>query len=120
MPAYSTLALRRLARRDPLLNTFINYPEGELARLIFHELAHQVVYAPATPVQRVVRHGGRAHRRSSAGSTAQATPQARASTRASTRGARLPRADAANRDKLLALYQSHGRDADKRAAQGGR
>ena len=30
---------------DPLLNTFIYYPEGELARLIFHELAHQVVYA---------------------------------------------------------------------------
>ena len=30
---------------DPLLNTFIDYPEGELARLIFHELAHQVVYA---------------------------------------------------------------------------
>jgi predicted aminopeptidase len=30
---------------DPLLNTFIGYPEGELARLIFHELAHQVVYA---------------------------------------------------------------------------
>jgi predicted aminopeptidase len=30
---------------DPLLNTFINYPEGELARLIFHELAHQVLYA---------------------------------------------------------------------------
>jgi predicted aminopeptidase len=31
---------------DPLLNTFIGYPEGELARLLFHELAHQVVYAP--------------------------------------------------------------------------
>jgi predicted aminopeptidase len=30
---------------DPLLNTFIYYPEGELARLLFHELAHQVVYA---------------------------------------------------------------------------
>ena len=30
---------------DPLLNTFIHYPEGELARLIFHELAHQVLYA---------------------------------------------------------------------------
>ena len=29
---------------DPLLSTFIGYPEGELARLIFHELAHQVVY----------------------------------------------------------------------------
>jgi predicted aminopeptidase len=29
---------------DPLLNTFINLPEPELARLIFHELAHQVLY----------------------------------------------------------------------------
>lgn len=38
--AYSTLGW--LA--DPLLNTFINLPEPELARLIFHELAHQVVY----------------------------------------------------------------------------
>jgi predicted aminopeptidase len=27
-----------------LLNTFVGYPEGDLARLIFHELAHQVVY----------------------------------------------------------------------------
>jgi len=26
--------------------TFINYPDAELARLIFHELAHQVVYVP--------------------------------------------------------------------------
>lgn len=41
VPAYSTLGWFA----DPLLNTFINYPEGELARLIFHELAHQVVYA---------------------------------------------------------------------------
>jgi len=43
--AYSTLGLLNWAGGDPLLNTFINYPEGELARLIFHELAHQVVYA---------------------------------------------------------------------------
>ena len=48
VPAYSTLG--KLAwlgdfGTDPLLSTFINYPEGELARLIFHELAHQVVYA---------------------------------------------------------------------------
>ena len=27
-----------------LLSTFIGYPEGELARIVFHELAHQVVY----------------------------------------------------------------------------
>ncbi len=43
--AYSTLGWMNWAGGDPLLNTFINYPEGELARLIFHELAHQVVYA---------------------------------------------------------------------------
>jgi predicted aminopeptidase len=40
VPAYSTLGWFD----DPLLSTFIHYPETELARLIFHELAHQVVY----------------------------------------------------------------------------
>jgi predicted aminopeptidase len=45
VPAYSTLGWMNWAGGDPLLNTFIYYPEGELARLIFHELAHQVVYA---------------------------------------------------------------------------
>ena len=44
VPAYSTLGWLNWAGGDPLLNTFIGYPEGELARLIFHELAHQVVY----------------------------------------------------------------------------
>jgi predicted aminopeptidase len=48
VPAYSTLGklpgFDWLA--DPLLSTFIDYPEGELARLIFHELAHQVAFAP--------------------------------------------------------------------------
>ena len=44
VPAYSTLGWLDWAGGDPLLNTFIRYPEGELARLIFHELAHQVVY----------------------------------------------------------------------------
>lgn len=45
VPAYSTLGKLDWLGGDPLLNTFINYPEGELARLIFHELAHQVIYA---------------------------------------------------------------------------
>ncbi len=44
VPAYSTLGWLNWAGGDPLLNTFINYPDGELARIIFHELAHQVVY----------------------------------------------------------------------------
>ncbi len=45
VPAYSTLGWMNWLGGDPLLNTFIAYSEGELARLIFHELAHQVAYA---------------------------------------------------------------------------
>jgi predicted aminopeptidase len=45
VPAYSTLGWTNWLGGDPLLNTFVNWPEGELARLIFHELAHQVAYA---------------------------------------------------------------------------
>ena len=44
IPAYSTLGWSRWLGGDPLLNTFIRYPEGELAAMIFHELAHQRVY----------------------------------------------------------------------------
>ncbi len=40
IPAYSTLGWFD----DPVLNTFIFYPNTEIARLTFHELAHQVVY----------------------------------------------------------------------------
>jgi predicted aminopeptidase len=41
VPAYSTLGFFD----DPVLNTFVYYPEAELARLLFHELAHHVAYA---------------------------------------------------------------------------
>lgn len=44
VPAYSTLGWTEWLGGDPLLSTFIRYPQGELARLVFHELAHQVVY----------------------------------------------------------------------------
>lgn len=40
VPAYSTLGWFA----DPILSTFIAYPEGDLARLVFHELAHQLLY----------------------------------------------------------------------------
>lgn len=56
--AYSTLGWFA----DPLLSTFVGQPEPELAQLIFHELAHQVVWVPgdtrfnesfATAVERI-------------------------------------------------------------------
>jgi len=40
VPAYSTLGWFN----DPVLSTFIHYPGFELARTLFHELAHQIVY----------------------------------------------------------------------------
>lgn len=40
VPAYSTLGYFD----DPVLNTFLRYGELEVARLIFHELAHQVLF----------------------------------------------------------------------------
>ncbi|MEY4099889.1 MAG: hypothetical protein RL300_1060, partial [Pseudomonadota bacterium] len=46
VPAYSTLGWMNWLGGDPLLNTFIGYPEGEVARLLFHELSHQVLYVP--------------------------------------------------------------------------
>jgi predicted aminopeptidase len=78
VPAYSTLGkLPGAWFADPLLSTFIRYSDAELARMIFHELAHQVVYAEgdtlfnesfATAVERIgadlwlVRHGSDADR----------------------------------------------------------
>jgi predicted aminopeptidase len=72
--AYSTLGrLPGAWMADPLLSTFINWSEGELARMIFHELSHQVAYADddtmfnesfATAVERIggarwlAAHGG--------------------------------------------------------------
>ncbi len=81
VPAYSTLGWSDWAGGDPLLNTFVNWNEGELARLVFHELSHQVAYASgdttfnesfATAVERIgarrwlQRHGSEAARDESA------------------------------------------------------
>jgi predicted aminopeptidase len=42
VPAYSTLG----KFDDPILNTMMGYGDDELAAIMFHELAHQVVYIP--------------------------------------------------------------------------
>jgi predicted aminopeptidase len=44
--AYSTLGWFR----DSVLSSFVNKSETELAELLFHELAHQVVYAKGDPM----------------------------------------------------------------------
>lgn len=117
VPAYSTLG--RLPgdwMADPLLNTFIHWPEGELARMIFHEISHQVAYAAddtefnesfATAVERIggmrwlERHASAAARAEYAGFDAR-----RQDFRAFTM---------AWRDRLDAIYRSAAGDDDKRA-----
>ncbi|WP_370680841.1 aminopeptidase [Comamonas sp. GB3 AK4-5] len=62
VPAYSTLGWFNWLGGDPLLSSFIHWPEPELAGLVFHELAHQLLFVPgdtafneafATTVQRL-------------------------------------------------------------------
>ncbi|MCD2510999.1 aminopeptidase [Comamonas endophytica] len=80
VPAYSTLGYFNWLGGDPLLDTFVRWPEGELVGLLFHELAHQRVYLPgdmafnesyATAVEQL---GTQAWLRQSATATAAATP----------------------------------------------
>jgi len=119
VPAYSTLGLLPGdALKDPLLNTFIDYPEGELARLIFHELAHQIAYAKgdtvfnesfATAVERL-------------GAQRWLSERAGAPARAEYEQVEARRHDFGTltrryRDRFQALYDSAASDDDKRRAK---
>jgi predicted aminopeptidase len=111
VPAYSTLGWFD----DPLLNTFIHWPAGRLAELVFHELAHQRLYIDddtvfnesfATAVGRI---GARAWLEK------QGTPEERASYEAYIR----QREDFLNlvaetKEKLTRLYDSERGDEAKR------
>lgn len=44
VPAYSTLGYLNWLGGDPLLSTFTQWQEGDFAGLLFHELAHQLLY----------------------------------------------------------------------------
>jgi predicted aminopeptidase len=114
VPAYSTLGWMNWAGGDPLLNTFIGYPEGELARMVFHELAHQVLYvADDTPFNEsfataVERLGGARWLAQADGNARQAYADFDARRQAF-------RAEAlATRQRLQALYDSPLSDDDKR------
>ncbi len=111
VPAYSTIGWFA----DPVLNTFIHYPEPELARLLFHELAHQVVYVQDDTVfnesfATVVEHAGVARWLALHGSEADRA-----------RVAQLQRFRAGfrqlltqAREELAAVYAGSGTEADKR------
>jgi predicted aminopeptidase len=118
VPAYSTLGWSNWLGGDPLLNTFIHWPEGELARLIFHELAHQVAYARddtmfnesfATAVERL---GGERWLRRHAGESVQVAQEQSDRRRREFRSLTLR-----YRQELDALYRGAGTPDDKRAGK---
>jgi predicted aminopeptidase len=121
VPAYSTLGYFD----DPVLSTFVRYREVELARLIFHELAHQIVYVKddtafnesfaVTVEEEGVRRwlAEEAKRRDA--------PEA-ARLRADFERGRRSRAEfraliATARERLQAIYASKASDDEKRAAK---
>jgi len=121
VPAYSTLGYFD----DPVLSTFIRFREVELARLVFHELAHQVVYVKddtsfnesfATAVEEAGLERWLAAERATRGAAAVAELEADAA-----RGRRI-RAEframiAATRERLAALYAGTASDDEKRAGK---
>jgi len=118
VPAYSTLGWSNWVGGDPLLNTFVNGSEGELARLIFHELAHQVLYVAddtlfnesfATAVERIGTRLWLQQRGSEA-----VRDQYRASQQ---RRQDFRELTTRWREQLERLYASERSDADKRAAK---
>ena len=119
VPAYSTLGLLPgAAFADPLLNTFIDYPQGELARLIFHELAHQIAFAKgdtvfnesfATAVERIGSERWLADHADASHREAQARIEARRQD--------FRDLTARYRAEFEALYAGTASDATKRAAK---
>lgn len=119
VPAYSTLG--KLPGRwfaDPLLSTFIRWSDPEVARMVFHELAHQVAYAAddtvfnesfATAVERLgTAQWLRTH--------ADAAERERVE-RAEARRRQFRALVADYRARFVALYASDRSDDDKRAGK---
>lgn len=116
VPAYSSLGWSNWIGGDPLLNTFIQYPEGQLARMIFHELAHQVAYADddttfnesfATAVEQL-----------GVARWMQARPDAlKADETSRQRQDQVQALLRTGRDRLRALFQSAASDDEKRAGK---
>jgi predicted aminopeptidase len=119
VPAYSTLGFLPFDTfADPLLSTFINYSEGELARLIFHELAHQLAFAQGDTVfnesfaTMVERMGSAKWLKDHASPEVQQEDE-----RLTARKQDFRRLTAHYRERLKSLYKSSGSDIDKRIAK---
>ena len=118
VPAYSTLGKLDWLGGDPLLNTFLHWPEGELARLVFHELSHQIVFVAddtmfnesfATAVERIGGARWLAQRASQAARTQYAAFDARR--------VEFRELTGRYRDRLDTLYRSAASDVDKRTGK---
>lgn len=112
VPAYSTLGWFD----DPLLNTFVDLPDVDMARLIFHELSHQVAYVKDDSVFNesfavAVELEGVERWLSKNGNEAQRDAWALAQTRKSEFFALVDRV----RSRLRAAYESDASDDVKRA-----
>jgi predicted aminopeptidase len=111
VPAYSTLGWFD----DPVLSSFVRWPETEVARLIFHELAHQLLYVKSDSVfnesfATAVEEAGLA-RWLAARKDPQLATQAERTDRLRAKFRELVRT---TRAKLYALYDSKLSDEDKR------
>ena len=117
--AYSTLGWTNWIGGDPLLNTFTLGSPIELARLLFHELAHQVAYAEgdmafsesfATAVERL----GLERWAAESASAGVSPQQWQAWHRRQERRAELAPLIQAHREALSALYRSRMADEARR------
>lgn len=114
VPAYSTLGYFN----DPMLSTVVRYSDVEIARLIFHELAHQVAYAAGDTVFNesfAVEVETEGLRRWLLVQNDPALNAQYATTQRAREGFRLLVEQA--RARLTAIYASTMNDADKRGAK---
>jgi predicted aminopeptidase len=116
VPAYSTLGYFD----DPVLSTFVRYREAELARLVFHELAHQVVYVRDDTsfnesFATAVEEAGIARWVAASTERSDAAELARDVERTRRLRAEFRRLVATTRERLAAIYASGSSDAHKRA-----
>ena len=116
VPAYSTLGYFD----DPVLSTFVRFREAELARLLFHELAHQLVYVQDDTsfnesFATVVEDAGIARWLAANAGRPDASELAADVTRMQQLRAAFRALLNATRERLVAVYASDATDAVKRA-----